>query len=243
MPAATTPRSSVPGSGGPVAAPASMTDTVTGFGVGHELVWDVDGRRWIVPTFTVSTASNMLFTVFAIEADMVRIVDAPVGDRDHVDLSGRGAPELAPPESPAPAAPTPTLAAPPVATSTTSVSPPFDNAPAPPLTTTIPGTTAVVPCAGTPPSDASVMTVPPALPGPVDGRTREEWGASAVSVISPLMVGLPTSDAVVVLEQACWTVRISSPGGPTTTITPDLRWDRIVLVDDGNGRVAAVVFE
>ena len=80
-------------------------DTVTGFGVGHELVWDVDGRRWIVPTFTVSTASNMLFTVFAIDADMVRVVDAPIGDRDDVGLWGGGSPGSASPNSPAPTVP------------------------------------------------------------------------------------------------------------------------------------------
>ena len=64
-----------------------------------------------------------------------------------------------------------------------------------------------------------------------------------VRSISPVVVGLPITEAVALLEQACWTVRVSYPGGPTTTITPDLRWDRIVLVDDGNGRVAAVAVE
>ena len=214
-------------------------DTVTGFGVGHELVWDVDGRRWIVPTFTVSTASNMLFTVFAIDANMVRVVDAPIGDRGESGLWGGGSPGSASPNSPAATVPAPTaaplasgvpIAAPAIATTTTS----GPNGP---------GTTAVVPCSGTPPTDQPVPTVPPALPGPVDGRTRDDWGASMVRSISPIVVGLPTTEAAVLLERACWTVRISYPDGSTTTITPDLPWDRIVLVDDGNGRVADVVFQ
>lgn len=223
-------------------------DTVTGFGVGHELVWDVDGRRWLVPTFTVSTASNMLFTVFAIDADMVRVVDAPIGDRYHVDLSGRGAPGSTPPNSPPPTVPAPTVAPPTGSPPTTGVPvPPFGNEPAPALTTTIPGTTAVVvSCAGTPPSDRAdqpVMTVPPAVPGPVDDRSRDEWGASMVRAISPAVVGLPTAEAAMLLARACWTVWISYAGAPTTTITPDIRWDRIVLVDDGNDRVADVVLQ
>jgi hypothetical protein len=61
--------------------------------------------------------------------------------------------------------------------------------------------------------------------------------------ISPIVGGLPTAEAAMLLKVACWTVRISHPGGPTTTITPDLRWDRIVLVDGGKGRVADVVFQ
>jgi hypothetical protein len=89
-------------------------------------------------------------------------------------------------------------------------------------------------------SDGPVMTVPPAVAGPVVGRTRDEWGASMVTAISPIVVGLPTAEAVVMLEQACWTVTVSY-ADPTTTFTPDLLWTRIVLVDDGDGRVAAVV--
>lgn len=235
---ATTSLVPMPGNSGAPVTPHPTADTVIGFGVGHELVWDVDGRRWVVPTFTISTASNVLFTVFAIDADMVRVVDASIGDRDHVDLSGRGDPALAPPNSPAP-----TLAAP-------AATPPTSGVPiaAPAIATTTtsgpngPGTTAVVVCGGTPASDQPVMTVPPALPGPVDGRTREDWGASMVRSISPVVVGLPTAEAAMLLEHACWTVRISYPGGPTTTITPDLRWDRLVLVDDGNSHVADVVF-
>jgi len=209
----------------------STVDTVTGFGAGHEVLWDVDGRRWIVPTFTISTDRNTLFTVFAIRDDMVRVVDTPAGDSDQV---GAG-PELA--DFPAPAIPAPSSAVPtPGVPATSFVT--TTAAPTPPR----PGTTGRA-CSGTPPSDQPVMTVPPAVVGPVDGMTREEWGASMVSSISPIVVGLPIAEAVVVLELACWTTRISYPGGPTTTITPDLRWDRIVLVDDGNGRVAAVVFD
>ena len=230
LPTVPIPPSSLLGNSGAPVAPFPTEDTVTGFGVGHEIVWDVDGRRWIVPTFTVSTASNMVFTVFAIRADMVQIVDTPIGDRDDVDLSGQGAPGLAPANSPAPTVPAPAMPAPAVPTTTTGVP-------------TEAGTTAVVPCRGTPPSDQPVMTVPPALEGPAYGMTRDEWGASTVSSISPIVNGLPTAEAVVLLEQGCWTVTVSYPGGPTTTITPDLRWDRIVLVDDGNGFVANVVFD
>ena len=239
QPTTTPPWMSPGGSGVPVTPPT--VDTVTGFGVGHQVVWDVDGRRWIVPTFTVSTAINMVLTVFAIDSDMVRVVDAPIGDRDDGGPWGGGSPpELAPTNLPAPPLETPGV---PAAAPTTSLPPPpSDNAPAPALTSTIPGTTAVVPCSGTPPSDQPVPTVPPALPGPVEGRTREDWGASMVRSISPIVVGLPTADAAVLLERACWNVRISYPG-PTTTITPDLPWDRIVLVDDGSGRVADVVFQ
>jgi hypothetical protein len=238
----TTPPWMSPGDSGVPVTVYPTADTVTGFGVGHELVWDVDGRRWIVPTFTVSTASNMLFTVFAIDPGMVRVVDAPIGDRDDGGLWGGGSPpELAPPITPEPALETPAV---PAAAPTTSLPPPpSDSAPAPALTTAIPGTTAVVPCSGTPPSDQPVPTVPPALPGPVEGRTREDWGVSMVRSISPVVIGLPTAEAAVLLEVACWTVRISYPDGSTTTITPDLPWDRIVLVDDGNGRVADVVFQ
>ena len=199
------------------------------------MLWDVEGRRWIVPTFTISTDRNMLFTVFAISDNMVRVVDTPVGDSDQV---GAG-PELAPPAIEFPAVSDPSIAIPATGVPDAASVPTTTAALAPPH----PGTTAAVTCRGTPPSDQPVMTVPPALEGPAYGMTRDEWGASTVSSISPIVNGLPTAEAVVLLEQGCWTVTVSYPGGPTTTITPDLRWDRIVLVDDGNGFVANVIFD
>jgi len=245
LPATTSlvPMTTAPGPGEPPSAPGSVGSsgdagpvihTVTGFGAGHEVLWHVDGRRWIVPTFTISTDRNMLFTVFATNDDMVRVVDAPVGDSDH----GGAGPGLVPPAISVPAIPAPSIAVPTSSVPTASFV--TTTAPLPPPQ---PGTTAVVPCIGTPPSDQPVMTVPPAIFGPVDGRTRSEWGASMVSAISPIVVGLPTAEAVVLLEQACWTVAVSYPGGPTTTITPDLLLDRVVLVDDGNGFVAAVMLD
>ena len=224
-----------PGSVGASGDVGSTVATVIGFGSGHEVLWDVEGRRWIVPTFTISTDRNMLFTVFAISDNMVRVVDTPVGDSDQV---GAG-PELAPPAIEFPAVSDPSIAIPATGVPDAASVPTTTAALAPPH----PGTTAAVTCRGTPPSDQPVMTVPPALEGPAYGMTRDEWGASMVSSISPIVNGLPTAEAVVLLEQGCWTVTVSYPGGPTTTITPDLRWDRIVLVDDGNGFVAAVVFD
>jgi hypothetical protein len=241
---------SAPGEVGSPGDPGSTVDagdTVTGFGVGHEVLWDVEGRRWIVPTFTVSTGRNRLFTVFAIDDDMVRVVDAPVGDRDHAGPE-LAAPTVPVPEMPAPSIAVPTVAVPTVAVPTVAVPtngmPPasFVTTTTTPLTPAQPGTTAVVPCGGTPASDRPIISVPPAVDGPVAGTARDEWGASMVSAISPIVVGLPTTDAVVMLEQACWTVTVSY-ADPTTTFTPDLLWTRIVLVDDGNGRVAAVVFD
>jgi hypothetical protein len=216
----------------PTTAPAPIDiapgDTVTGLGVGHDVVWDVEGRRWIVPTFTVSTDRNMLFTVFAVSDDMVRIVDAPVGDRDALDGPMVEAPDVA--------VPAPSIGAPANNVPTAS----FVPAPTTPLAQ--PATTAVVPCSGNPPSAQPVINVPPAQSDPVDGFTRDEWGAAMVRSISPVVVGLPTTDAMLMLERACWTVTISY-ADPTTTFTPDLLWNRIVIVDDGNGRVAAVVFD
>jgi hypothetical protein len=227
VPAATSPIPATPagapgavGQGAPGGGEASRTDTVTGFGVGHAVVWDVEGRRWVVPTFAISTSRGLLVTVFAVTDEQVRVVDAPIGDRD-----GGPAPALAPPIAPAPSPP-----------------PPASFVPAPTVPLEQPATTAVTPCSGTPPSDQPVPTVPPARTGPVDRETREEWGAAAVDAVSPVVVGLPTTEAAMLLERACWTVMISYPGAPTTTITPDLPWNRLVLVDDGNGRVAAVVF-
>ena len=227
VPAATSPMPATP-AGPPVAASegepgggdASRIDTVTGFGVGHALVWDVEGRRWVVPTFTISTVRGLLVTVFAIADERVRVVDAPSGDA----VGGPAGPALAPPIAP-PISP-----------------PPASFVPAPTIPHEQPATTAVTPCSGTPPSDQPGPTVPPGRTGPAGGETREEWGASAVDAISPVVVGLPTTEAAILLERACWWVMISYPGAPTTTITPDVPWNRLVLVDDGNGRVATVVF-
>jgi hypothetical protein len=47
------------------------------------------------------------------------------------------------------------------------------------------------------------------------------------------------TDAAMLLEEACWDVTISR-AGPTTTITPDIRWDRIALID-ADGIVTGVV--
>jgi hypothetical protein len=228
VPAATSPIPATPagapgavGEGAPGGGEPSATDTVIGFGVGHAVVWDVEGRRWVVPTFAISTSRGLLVTVFAIADEQVRVVDAPTGDRD----GGPAAPALAPPIAPPPSPP-----------------PPASFVPAPTVPLEQPATTAVTPCSGAPLSDQPGPTVLPARTGPADGETREEWGASAVEAISPSVVGLPTTEAAMLLERACWRVMISYPGAPTTTITPDLPWDRLVLVDDGNGRVAAVVF-
>jgi len=196
--------------------PASSADTVTGFGLGHETIWDVDGRRWAIPTYTVSTARNLLISVYAINADMVQIVDELNDSRDTPETVS------APPSASFVPAPTDARLPP---TSPPPMNPPPTNSPPFTTTTSLTGQTTlpVARCRDRPPEAGSVPTAP-------SGELPEGERVAMDAAISAVVVGMATTDAAMLLEAACWDVRISR-AGPTTTITPDIRWDRIALID------------
>lgn len=91
---------------------------------------------------------------------------------------------------------------------------------------------------------ATFPTAPTA--GAPHGRNVGEYGqygAEIYAEIWPVIGGVPTEDARASLMAAGWTITIAdATSGADSTITPDLRWDRLVLVSC-RGRVAGFGFD
>jgi hypothetical protein len=73
------------------------------------------------------------------------------------------------------------------------------------------------------------MPVAAVLGGGDDGRPQ--FAAEIVTQLSPLLQGVATQEGASVLSAAGWTVTmIVEATATTTTSTPDVRWDRLVVV-------------
>jgi hypothetical protein len=83
---------------------------------------------------------------------------------------------------------------------------------------------------------------PPALLSGGDDAGRSS-PAEIVTQLSPLLQGVATQESVSVLSAAGWTVTMIVEATATTTkSTPDVRWDRLVVVS-WRGMVETIVFD
>jgi hypothetical protein len=74
-----------------------------------------------------------------------------------------------------------------------------------------------------------------------DGRTQ--FAAEIVTQLSPSLQGVATQESASVLTAAGWTVTmIVDATAMTTTSTPDVRWNRLVVVS-WRGMVETIVFD
>lgn len=69
----------------------------------------------------------------------------------------------------------------------------------------------------------------PTAPEPVSTGDRGAFGADVVRTVERALVGTQASDAVARLRAAGWTVTVGEQTASPTTVTPDLRWDRLVV--------------
>lgn len=81
------------------------------------------------------------------------------------------------------------------------------------------------------PLDRSAMPSPRAAAGP-DGR--DEFGSEVIEALRPIAVGADAGAVVANLRALGWTVTVVERSTTTTTITPDLRWDRLVVTTCGD---------
>lgn len=87
------------------------------------------------------------------------------------------------------------------------------------------------PAAPARPLDRSAMPLPREAAGP-DGR--DEFGSEVIEALRPIAVGADAGAVVANLRALRWTVTVVERSTTTTTITPDLRWDRLVVTTCGD---------
>ncbi len=87
--------------------------------------------------------------------------------------------------------------------------------------------------------DMELVPAPPATSEP-DGR--EEFGAEVIEALNPMILGADAGRVVATLRGSGWTVTVVERPVTTTTATPDLLWNRLVVTTCG-GRVEAVAFD
>lgn len=94
--------------------------------------------------------------------------------------------------------------------------------------------------------DAAATFPSPPTAGPPDGHTMNDYGRfgeETIAEIRPLVIGVPTDVAAARLRAAGWTITIGdATSSADPTMTPDLRWDRLVLVSC-RGRVEGLAFD
>ena len=84
-----------------------------------------------------------------------------------------------------------------------------------------------------------------ALPSPSDdagSEGRDEFGQAVVEALEPMILGADANNVVAALRESGWAITVVDDSAATTTMTPDLLWNRLV-VSICDGRVNAVVFD
>jgi hypothetical protein len=87
------------------------------------------------------------------------------------------------------------------------------------------------PAAPTRSLDRSAMPSPREAAGP-DGR--DEFGNDVIEALRPIAVGGDAGALVANLRALGWTVTVVERSTTTTTVTPDLTWDRLVVTTCGD---------
>lgn len=87
--------------------------------------------------------------------------------------------------------------------------------------------------------DIAQVPTPPVAAG---AEGRDEFGASVVDALQPMILGADAGKVVATLRGSGWTVTVVDDPATTTTATPDLLWNRLV-VTVCNGRLEAVAFD
>lgn len=87
--------------------------------------------------------------------------------------------------------------------------------------------------------DLSVLPTPSADAG---SEGRDEFGQAVVEALEPMILGADANRIVASLRGNGWTVTVVDDPVPTTTATPDLLWNRLV-VSICDERVNAVAFD
>ena len=86
---------------------------------------------------------------------------------------------------------------------------------------------------------------PSDFPTPSDdagSEGRAEFGQAVVEALEPMILGADANNVVAALRGSGWTVTVVDDSAATTTMTPDLLWNRLV-VSICDGRVNAVAFD
>ena len=112
-----------------------------------------------------------------------------------------------------------------------------------PLVTTTSVPPETVPCAAvsapTREFDQSALPTPLAEAG---SEGRDDFGRSVVEALEPMILGADANFVVASLRGTGWTVTVVDDPAATTTATPDLLWNRLV-VSICDGRVHEIAFD
>lgn len=112
-----------------------------------------------------------------------------------------------------------------------------------PLVTTTDAPPETVPCpAVSAPTRGFDLSALPAPSVDAGSAGREEFGEAVVEALEPMVLGADANNVVATLRGSGWTVTVVDDPAATTTQTPDLLWNRLVI-SICDGQVTAVAFD